>query len=468
MAVRSLAHMSSKHAAKAVLARNIDEDNAPNYNLLISYASSLPTSRLLSLHEWLKANSPTGAYTGPKPTYRLKFDWSGGDEPVEVVNRALEQCFGTRGMIGWEIWIRGDQLNLLSRDFRKEYLRLRELEDPEVGILDIWVDVLLDQLKRISQAAIRARWVHPRSSPTFDQPHLNPSNHSMLAPNPTSSQRSGRRYFNVLSEDEATPCAKANREGPLQEREESEVEKDGEWDDGDVLGTQEERETAKQGKTPTQQTIDEESGEDRPRQKEGQDYKPRDGTDSDEEDDDVEEEDTPQQAMRRKPARRGAKTAKDADVSGRETAPIWVDHGPGPSRRRQTAREMKQKKSAKSHATEPRATSNFATTGSSRPAQANTAVISKVDSKRKGEDHQPNTKSKRPRVHQLTRALPNTPDGNSTATTQATPDTGASSGTGTERGTEVETPTPQARGGIRAPIWDYFIFISVDEKGNQR
>lgn len=40
-----------------------------------------------------------GQYTGPKPTYCLRFDWTNEDhDPVEVGNKAaMERCFGARG-----------------------------------------------------------------------------------------------------------------------------------------------------------------------------------------------------------------------------------------------------------------------------------------------------------------------------------------------------------------------------------
>jgi hypothetical protein len=141
--------MSSSQAPKRVLSCNIDEDTAEPHDLLITYASSLPTHHLPPLHEWLRAQGPTGPYQGPKPTYQLKFDWTTKDTPVEVINRAMERCFGTRGVEGWQLWIRGDQLNLLVGDFRKEYLRVKGLGDPESAILDLWVDRLLTEMKRM-------------------------------------------------------------------------------------------------------------------------------------------------------------------------------------------------------------------------------------------------------------------------------------------------------------------------------
>jgi hypothetical protein len=143
--------MSQHPVPKKVLSRNIDEATAPDHDLLVTWASSISKDRLQPLDEWLRTGAKTGSYSGPKPTYRLKWDWTKGEDVghAEVVNRAMEVCFGTRGVKGWEIWIRGDQLNLLIGDFRKEYLRLKGLQDPEVGTLDLWVDAILTELKRM-------------------------------------------------------------------------------------------------------------------------------------------------------------------------------------------------------------------------------------------------------------------------------------------------------------------------------
>ncbi|KAJ9116496.1 hypothetical protein QFC22_004938 [Naganishia vaughanmartiniae] len=140
--------MSIPPPPKKVLAANIDETNAEKYDLLYTYASSLQTDRLLTLPEWIRANEPTGSYIGPPPTYQLKLDWSRGEEPVRVLHRAMETCFGLPPMPGWEIWIRGDQLILLVGDFRKEFLRLKGLRE-DVKDLDLWVDTLLEELKRM-------------------------------------------------------------------------------------------------------------------------------------------------------------------------------------------------------------------------------------------------------------------------------------------------------------------------------
>lgn len=144
--------MSAIPAPKKVLSANIDEDTAPSHDLLITWASSIPTDRLQPYDEWIRAGKSTGSYIGPCPSYHLRFDWNAVKDdvgPVEVVNQAMERCFGTRGASGWEVWIRGDQLNILVGDFRKEFLRLKGLRDPQAALLDIWVDDLVTEFKRM-------------------------------------------------------------------------------------------------------------------------------------------------------------------------------------------------------------------------------------------------------------------------------------------------------------------------------
>jgi SH3-like domain-containing protein len=144
--------MSAIPGPKKVLSANIDEDNAPSHDLLITWAASIPTDRLQPYDEWIRAGKQTGTYNGPSPSYHLKFDWNAVKDdvgPVEVVNQAMERCFGTRDANGWEVWIRGDQLNILVGDFRKEYLRLKGLAVPQAALLEIWVDDLVTEFKRM-------------------------------------------------------------------------------------------------------------------------------------------------------------------------------------------------------------------------------------------------------------------------------------------------------------------------------
>lgn len=145
--------MSQRGGPKKVLSRQIDEETAADHDLLVTWASSIPPDRLPTLEEWLKADGPTGSYTGPKPTYQLKFDWrlAVGAGYTNILENAMETCFGRKGESGWEVWIRGDQLNLLVGDFRKEYLRL--LGFPPFGSdlrgLDAWIQALLSEFKRM-------------------------------------------------------------------------------------------------------------------------------------------------------------------------------------------------------------------------------------------------------------------------------------------------------------------------------
>jgi hypothetical protein len=69
------------------------------------------------------------------------------EDQFEAVNRALERCFGSRGVVGWDVWVTGAQLGLLARDFRKEYVKLEEVKCPQLPILNGWIDDLLDKLK---------------------------------------------------------------------------------------------------------------------------------------------------------------------------------------------------------------------------------------------------------------------------------------------------------------------------------
>lgn len=68
--------------------------------------------------------------------------------------------------------------------------------------------------------------------------------------------------------------------------------------------------------------------------------------------------------------------------------------------------------------------------------------------------------AKRPRVQQLARRLPNTPNTEAARPSLATP------GTATTTNTDVDTPTQKVRG-KSSPIWDYYIRISMDASKNQ-
>jgi hypothetical protein len=134
-----------------ILARHVDDQHAPDYDLIITWAASLPKDCLPRLDQWLGKGCPTGSYDSPTPSYMLHFDWTDVklEDSVEVVNRAMERAFGMRGVAGWEIWVGGDQLNLLLRDFRQEYVRLKKLEHGQLAVLDLWVEKLLAELKRM-------------------------------------------------------------------------------------------------------------------------------------------------------------------------------------------------------------------------------------------------------------------------------------------------------------------------------
>lgn len=72
-------------------------------------------------------------------------------EPVFVINAAMEVCFGPRGVAGWELWMKEQQLNLVVRDFREEYIRLLNgrYSEKDLLILDLWIENLRDELARM-------------------------------------------------------------------------------------------------------------------------------------------------------------------------------------------------------------------------------------------------------------------------------------------------------------------------------
>lgn len=141
------------------------DSNRPNYNLkaedvdlltsppidqLFLWACNVRKKRLVELSDWTLARSETPGHSGPKPSYRLKFDWrdvQSVDEQLETVNAAMERCFGTRSVEGCTLWVTGSQLALVARDFRKEYLKLEERKSTQLALLDIWVDDILEKLK---------------------------------------------------------------------------------------------------------------------------------------------------------------------------------------------------------------------------------------------------------------------------------------------------------------------------------
>jgi hypothetical protein len=128
--------------------------NAESFDLLLYDAALVDSRRLLPLERWTRSGRPCNAYTSPnKPTYQLTFDWKKGEDegPIFVINAAMEICFGPRGGSGWEIWIKGQQLNLILRDFREEYVRLLNggKAREELALLDLWIDNLREELDRM-------------------------------------------------------------------------------------------------------------------------------------------------------------------------------------------------------------------------------------------------------------------------------------------------------------------------------
>lgn len=136
-----------------VISRNIGANASP-FDLLVYEGSIADSPRLLPLDKWLRNGQPCNAYkSARKPTYQLTFDWSNEDDegPVFVINKAMEACFGMRGLQGWELWIKGQQLDLLLKDFREEYVRLQNSSTSmdQMLLLDLWIDTLRAELSRM-------------------------------------------------------------------------------------------------------------------------------------------------------------------------------------------------------------------------------------------------------------------------------------------------------------------------------
>lgn len=131
-------------------ASQVNEDHSPDHDRIVSWAASIPSDRLVPFEKWIQAKQPTGDYTGPVPTYSLRFDWTKEEAlgPAGVINEAMDDCFGLRTFPGWGIWIRGDQLNLVIKDFRTELAKLLNA-GAETGLLDGWATSLMQELERM-------------------------------------------------------------------------------------------------------------------------------------------------------------------------------------------------------------------------------------------------------------------------------------------------------------------------------
>ncbi|KAJ9113674.1 hypothetical protein QFC22_005983 [Naganishia vaughanmartiniae] len=485
-------------APKKVLARNIDEATAPNHDLLVSYASSIPNDRLLPLHDWLREECPTENYTGPKPTYHLKLDWTTGDAPVEVVNRAMERCFGARGSQGWQIWVRGDQLNLLIGDFRKEYLRLKQLEVPEVALLDIWVDVLLDELKRIHAlpsptavvSAADTSLLHNDTETQSRRPSRSPTRplgiNEAPVPRVLTTERIGKppstkvpaktTYITTknssrrtepspgspspppMSPDSPVGAALAAlyRNSTLQPKtKSSNAPGNHAGRHLDVFDSQpddvEEQDARRTGEGRADSESDSASASEYDVEEDEQD--------EDEEDDEGVDGD---RRLRAKKVQRVVEIS-DNDESGTAEQPIFVEHAQGPSRNRRAA---KQKKADAQRKETSQARTSFGTSTSRRALPATSSTATTKGKRKASGQGQTSSASKRPRVQQLAKALPNTPVGHSSASVR-TPGTSTTAGTMTEGGTDLDTPVPKAAD-KKASIWDYYVDITDDEHSKNR
>jgi hypothetical protein len=100
----------------------------PPIDQLILWSCSVRTSQLVEFSDWSRNGKQTGQYVGPRPSYRLRFDWRGCDvkDQMQLVNTAIERCSGSKDSEDWDLWDTGAQLALLARYIRMEYLKLEE------------------------------------------------------------------------------------------------------------------------------------------------------------------------------------------------------------------------------------------------------------------------------------------------------------------------------------------------------
>lgn len=142
--------VSSKGRRPATIKpRNIDDETAPDTDRLILWSSSHYGKRLPTKEQWIRHGRQTGDYTGITPTYTFTPLWGEDDDlgsDTLVISKALERCFGKRSAPGWSIWIQGDALLTICKQFRQEYIKLEEQEDSGIRFLDIWAESILEKL----------------------------------------------------------------------------------------------------------------------------------------------------------------------------------------------------------------------------------------------------------------------------------------------------------------------------------
>lgn len=113
------------------------------YHVATLNAPALPT-----YGAWLVSGRRTSDYIGSAPTYQLILDWTTFPEsaPREIVDAALQKAFEDRTACNWGLFIKGDHLMKLVREFRGEYVMLIK-GNYSVDKLDGWVHALLDQIQ---------------------------------------------------------------------------------------------------------------------------------------------------------------------------------------------------------------------------------------------------------------------------------------------------------------------------------
>jgi hypothetical protein len=64
--------------------------------------------------------------------------------------RIEDRSLGPRCSPGWSVWIQGDALLAICKQFRLEYIKLEEQNEPGLQVLDYWARDILDELSEMS------------------------------------------------------------------------------------------------------------------------------------------------------------------------------------------------------------------------------------------------------------------------------------------------------------------------------
>ncbi|KAJ9107754.1 hypothetical protein QFC20_003699 [Naganishia adeliensis] len=125
------------------------EPDGLDTDAMIHWGISIEPGKVFKFRQWEKLKKPTGQYTAFKPTYQFAPKWEDGEEEVDIVNMALERCFGSRADPHWQIFVDGDELHRALKDFRDAYIKLERKGNVDLTLLDRWAHTILEELMRI-------------------------------------------------------------------------------------------------------------------------------------------------------------------------------------------------------------------------------------------------------------------------------------------------------------------------------